>query len=109
MWEASGVPISTAPLTQYAPKITKDGSSGGVIVWEDYRGGLNYNIFAQRINKEGKTLWLEGGVPICADDHGARSPDITSDMKGSFVFVWEDYRSGGYDIYSQKIKITKIK
>ncbi len=109
MWEASGVPISTAPLTQYAPKITKDGSSGGVIVWEDYRGGLNYNIFAQRINKEGKILWLEDGVPICADDHGARSPDITSDMKGSFVFVWEDYRSGGYDIYSQKIKITKIK
>ena len=55
-WENNGVIICNANNSQFNPKICNDGFGGAVIVWEDYRNN-NYDIFAQRINASGHTLW----------------------------------------------------
>ncbi|MHA1380137.1 MAG: hypothetical protein ACTSRG_17325 [Candidatus Helarchaeota archaeon] len=43
-----GTSISTAPGSQYQPKILQDGIGGAVIVWQDARSGTT-DIYAQRI------------------------------------------------------------
>jgi hypothetical protein len=59
-WSANGVAICTASHDQVHPTIISDGSGGAIITWQDGRSG-NYDIYAQRIYKDGK---LSGGCIV---------------------------------------------
>ena len=52
-WEADGVGVCTASSYQMSPVLATDGDEGAIIVWEDYRNGSHYDIYAQRIEKNG--------------------------------------------------------
>src|SRR5258708_4565096 len=59
------VPISTAIGTQDAPRIIPDGSGGAFIAWTDGRFGFEkQDIFAERIDAQGKSLWNPDGVIV---------------------------------------------
>ncbi|MFC1767332.1 hypothetical protein ACFLZ2_02110 [Candidatus Margulisiibacteriota bacterium] len=104
LWNVSGIPVSTAKSTQYSPQliVNKDGSS--IIVWEDYRNGKNYNIYATQLNTLGKYLWDDQGIRVSKSIDGARDPQIVSDGENGAIVVWTDFRFGNYDIYAQRIK-----
>jgi hypothetical protein len=53
LWSANGVPVSTANSSQVTPKIIPIDGGGAIITWADYRGGYNYDIYAQRLNASG--------------------------------------------------------
>jgi hypothetical protein len=60
-WSADdGVAICKAGYSQWHPTIISDGSGGAIITWQDGRSG-NYDIYAQRIYKDGK---LSGGCIV---------------------------------------------
>src|SRR5258707_9644684 len=65
-WQNGGVQLFSAPGIQYYPDIIADGSGGAIIVWQDNRSGLDYDIFAQSIGSHGLRLWATGGRPVCA-------------------------------------------
>jgi predicted lipoprotein with Yx(FWY)xxD motif len=104
-WTANGVPISTAVNDQEHPTIVGDSAGGAIITWHDYRSGMGADIYAQRINAEGKVQWTADGVPICTDANIQLTPTITNDGAGGAIITWKDYRdSTGYsDIYAQRI------
>jgi hypothetical protein len=52
-WTADGIAISTAANTQRKPTIVSDGSGGAIITWEDYRSGVEYDIYAQQVSAGG--------------------------------------------------------
>ena len=87
--------------SQWDPSIAMDGSGNFVIVWVDYRNG-NSDIYYQRYNSSG----VAEGVNTKADDDAGTAeqwdPSIAMDGSGNFVIVWQDYRSGNYDIYFQR-------
>ena len=67
LWEKSpgsgdynGIPISTAQDYQYPPRITRDGSGGAVIIWEDLRNA-DGDIYAQRICSD-SSLWFSAFI-----------------------------------------------
>ena len=105
LWTADGVPISTAAGDQLNPTITSDGSGGAIITWMDYRSGT-YDIYAQSINASGVVLWTADGVPISTAAGDQLNPTIISDGSGGAIITWEDYRSGTYDIYAQRINAS---
>lgn len=109
MWQIDGVPICTAPGTQYAPQLVKSNAFSTIIAWEDYRNNDNYNIYAQKISGSGEILWEKDGMPVCVTDGGARNPHMADDGEGGAVIVWTDYRYGTYDIYAQRINDLKNK
>ena len=107
LWNAGGLTISTATLSQSNPEAIADGSGGVFIVWVDSRNysTSNDDIYGQRVNSDGSTLWTANGVPICTDPHGQQFPVLTSDSSGGIIVTWEEVTSVGYygDIYAQRV------
>lgn len=103
---ATNLAVSVIPGEQSNPNAVSDGTGGTIIVWEDYRGGATSDVYAQRIDADGVAMWADGGLPICTvAGHQAR-PELASDGAGGAILTWTDYRSGGGDIYIQRIDPT---
>jgi hypothetical protein len=108
LWRESGIEISIATGTQWYPKIAMDGAGGAIVTWTDGRiSSSNNNIYAQRIDLSGKTLWEKDGIPICSAPHNQEGPVIISSGQGAII-AWNDSRAGNIDIYVQKIHVSGI-
>ncbi len=53
LWAFNGTAVCTAPGYQEFPALASDGDEGAIIVWADMRNGTDYDIYAQRIDKNG--------------------------------------------------------
>lgn len=106
LWQNNGVPVCTAPGTQWYPKIAGDGAGGAIIVWTDGRtSSSDNNIFGQRLDPNGKALWDKDGLSICSAPDNQEKPVIAATDKGAII-AWQDSRSGNVDIYAQKIDLN---
>jgi hypothetical protein len=103
-WAVDGVPVCTAPGSQWASAITSDDSGGAIVIWQDTRNPANSSdIYAQRIDSSGGCWWVSDGVSICTVPGDQTSIKIASGGEGSVIAVWKDYRSGSWDIYAQLV------
>ncbi|MFA4844741.1 MAG: hypothetical protein WC632_07340 [Candidatus Margulisiibacteriota bacterium] len=98
LWNKEGVMVCGAPDIQRNPKISSDGAGGAVIVWTD-KGGGSYDIYTQRLDAAGKTLWLTDGIPINQAPRTQQNPQLCDNS----ILVWEDYRYGNWDIFAAAI------
>jgi hypothetical protein len=65
-WAANGIAICTVPVyEQFHPQICSDDAGGAIITWEDRRGGIGMDIYAQKINNDGSIAWQSNGIPVC--------------------------------------------
>jgi len=112
-WPPTGRQISNAPGDETSPKLTTDGGSGAIIVWQDSRSS-KVNIFARRVLASGipDPAWPAEGLAVLADSAalstataGQTLPRIVSDGSGGAIVVWQDFRSSvtGSDIYAQHL------
>jgi len=103
LWQEDGIPVCTAPGTQWYPKIASDRAGGAIIVWTDGRvSSADNNIFAQRVSADGKILWEKDGVSVCSAPQNQERPEMIA-VDGGAIVAWNDSRSGNIDIYTQKI------
>ena len=102
LWTSNGDTICNATNDQQYPQIISDGSGGAIITWDDYRNG-NWDIYTQRVDANGNVLWTSNGDTICNATYDQQYPQIISDGSGGAIIVWQDYRSGNYDIYAQSV------
>jgi len=101
-WTLNGVSICNQSADQTAPVLAEDGQGGAIITWQDIRNG-NRDIYAQRIDSNGFTLWTNNGVVVAQKNMSQRSPRILNDGSKGAIIVWEDSINGASDIYIQKI------
>ncbi len=101
-WTPDGLPISTVTNNQSVPQLVSDGSGGAIITWEDNRTGT-YDIYAQRVNRDGSVQWAANGLPISAAANAQLAPQLISDGSGGAIIVWLDFRNGASDLYVQRI------
>ena len=99
-------PVINNPLcikdgTQDNPKIISDGFGGAIIAWQEYQFGTD--IFAQKIDKNGYTKWLNNGRPISDLNGDQFNVDMVDDGEGGAIFVWQDGRDSIYKIYMDRI------
>jgi len=94
--------IWTAPGTKNITQIVYDGNGGAIITWPDSRNGNN-DINAQRVNSEGKILWLFDGFAICTAQGNQITPQICSDGENGAIITWTDSRNGNSDVYAQRV------
>lgn len=106
-WTTDGVAVCTAAGRQITPRMVTDGAGGAVIVWEDQRVSGSSDIYAQRIDSNGATLWTADGVPVCTAPEFQESHAITSLVNGDVIIAWSDFRNdptlANNDIYAQKL------
>jgi hypothetical protein len=101
-WASRGIPLCDTTGAQYSPVLVPDGAGGAVAVWTDRRGGL-YDLFARRVNAAGSAQWAAHGVPATMAGGAANAMVATSDGRGGLVVAWNDQRSGGLDLYVQRV------
>ena len=107
MWNNNGVPVYRGEGDQYDPFLTTDGEGGAIVVWWDISTD-DWDVFAQRLNKEGQAVWPEAGIPVCTAAGHQSTPFVLSDgVDGAFA-VWLDYRDdpnllSSADLYVQRI------
>lgn len=102
IWETDGIPISIAQEKQDYPVIATDGAGGAIIAWWDLRSG-KYDIYAQRVDLEGNSLWKDDGLPVCIEAGIQNYVAIAGDGAGGAILSWNDNRSSSFDIYAQRI------
>jgi len=102
----TNVAVCKATGNQQLPQICTDGDNGAIIVWQDYRSAARYDVYAQRIDKDGKALWTQNGILISNGKNKAINPKICSDGGNGAYVIWEDSRTAstnGIDLYGQHI------
>ncbi len=104
-WVVEGLPLAPVDANQYYPRVTSDGLGGAVAAWQDNRGGSDYDIYAQRLNAAGTTLWSSGGKAVSTALDHQYYPQIVRDGP-SFIVAWQDKRGGSYDIYGQRLDLV---
>ncbi len=105
-WMSSGLPISTSPRFQQNISLTSDEQGDLFVVWEDFRNGLFWNLFAQRINRKGEFLWGAGGLDVFSGvEENQHQPHVVSDGFGGLLFVYQRYseETRGTDIYRGRL------
>ena len=116
-WGQDGVLLYITPEGVYAeePKVISDGSGGAIGVWMQVPEGkvedgspeaLLCDLYAQRVDAQGKVLWTDNGVPLGITKGGGVFPCnhlIVSDGAGGAIVIWEDLRKGLMSMYAQKI------
>ncbi len=107
-WTLNGTAIVTLTYLQDRPKVISDGMGGAIIVWEDFRSGSHYDLYAQRINSTGSVQWTLNGIAVCDAANSQLNLELLADGSGGVFIVWQDYRYSNYDIYAQWINSTGV-
>ena len=104
LWNTDSVPICLEVNNQRYLRMVRSGDQT-IVVWTDRRSGTNWDVYAQAIDRAGKTVWSEGGIPVCANPTDQSTLDILSHGKGGAIVVWEDERrdSATQDLYIQRL------
>ncbi len=111
MWQTNGIPVCVMEGYQGAPKCISDSINGVVAIWLDCRNDRQ-DLYAQRINGDGKTLWDSNGVfiitAIDTTEQMYTTFDLVSDNRSGAIVAWKDYRAGNWDIYCQRVDSSGV-
>ncbi len=99
--------INDANITsyQFQPAIASNGKEF-IVVWGDARQGSKYDIFAQRLGKDGSKIGENFVVNSDSQTISKYAPDAAIDKNGSFIATWYSLQNGVYS--SQAIVRNKI-
>jgi len=108
-WPVDGTGVRSQPDTRSIavnPEVIPDGSGGAIVAWQEMRNGGKWDVYAQRVDSDGETLWKTDGIGVRS---GSGTPDnafnvkLIPNGKGGAILAWQDHRSGKWDVYAQKI------
>ncbi|HEU4928912.1 MAG TPA: T9SS type A sorting domain-containing protein [Candidatus Krumholzibacteria bacterium] len=104
-WTVNGVAVCAAFESQVEPAIIPDGKGGAIVTWSDSRlfGPLEYDVYAQRLNSGGASLWAPNGNYVTAVAGAESQIRPIPDGAGGVVMTWIDRRGIDYDIYAQRL------
>jgi hypothetical protein len=93
--DPAGIAVSTAANSQSTPAVAF-GRNKFLVVWEDTRAGC-CDVYGARVSDGGSVLDPAGiGVSTAAS---IQSEPAVASRNFDFFVVWQDSRSGNYDIY----------
>lgn len=108
LYNTNGLAISSNSSVQFSPKLISDGASGAIITYSDFRNGFDVDVYAQRINSSGVIQWPLDGIAISTAANNQSDPKLISDGSGGAIIIWQDLRTGIYDIYYQHINTAGV-
>lgn len=105
-YDSLHMPVCTAGNDQGQSIVVRSyPDSGYFVIWEDLRnGGSNFDIYAQKYDKNGVALWATNGLPVATGPDIQRIsfwgnadyrnyPHACTDSSGGFYIAWEDFNT----------------
>jgi hypothetical protein len=107
-WGNTGTAVANeGGVTEQEPSSIADGSGGVITVYT--RGtGASADIRVQRLNASGTKQWGTNGTVVSAATAAQNGPLLVSDGSGGIIAGWNDQRSGGNDIYAQRMNSSGV-
>jgi hypothetical protein len=98
----SNVVLSGVEEYAVGPSAGYDRASGEYLVaWQEHHQGSTWDVMARRVSASGTAM---AGVATIAG-----TSEVQSDVRlaqntgnGEFLLVWQDFRSGSFDVYGQR-------
>lgn len=91
--------------SQVLPKVATNSLGETYISWFSDPGNLNYNVYLQKLDKNGMKIWDEGGLLI--SDHETMSwvtdYDMILDNEENVILANQDKRTGDRNVFAYKI------
>jgi len=113
IWGAGDAPpiASDSSLTKpnARPRAFGDGAGGVLISWEYEFSPTDHDVWVQHIASDGVAQWMSNGFVgqvVSEGLHEEKHPTMASDGSGGAYIVWEDNRSGNWDIYGDRVDAT---
>ncbi len=109
-WTSNGALVCNAGDKQVNPRLESVSTGGIFVVWQDRRNGLDYDVYAQKLDANGVRQWdiPNNGIWVCSTIGTQSNPKIEPFGTG-FITAWQDLRTGAdYDIYAQYINDNGI-
>ena len=102
LWQDNGIPIANYDNDQSSHAYIYEDEL--YVTWEDFRNGIDYNIFGQKVQtSNGALLWNPDAVAI-VDVAGDQTSPALSMIGTNLCVPWQDFRNGtNSDIFGQKI------
>jgi hypothetical protein len=92
--DPAGIRVCAATDLQERPAVAHDGKNF-LVVWQDFRNGKDYDIFAARVDEQGKVLDPDG-FPVVQRPNNQARPAVAFGG-GNFLLAWMDARQ--YPVY----------
>jgi len=105
IWFTCGSPICTAFGHQSSLSMAAADGGSVVIAWADGRSG-DLDVYAQKVDSLGISLWTSDGEPVCTLSSLQLAPRVAYDGAGGVVMGWEDLRVPDGDVYAQRLDAT---
>jgi len=107
-WTANGVQACDHDSSQSNPLVVNDGARGAILAWVDNRFSNRSDLFAQRFDSSGVSLWTTNGAAVCTADSSQFLKTMIPDNAGGAILGWDDERGAGTDedLYAQAISPT---
>jgi len=102
-WDSSAVPIIAIYNDQRYPRAVPDGSGGAIISCCFESSDRHHDMSAQRIDSLGSVQWGDNGVSVGVTASTHWDHRAISDGDGGVILTWMDQRTGGLDIYAQRL------
>jgi hypothetical protein len=97
----TGTALCAEAQNQQYPDVVFSGSHY-MIVWEDYRGGVNWDIFGSRVDTAGNIL-DPSGLAITTAGNNQRYPAVAFG-NNTYLVGWSDNRNAtDYDLYACRV------
>ncbi|MEP9409941.1 MAG: hypothetical protein HRF42_00795 [Candidatus Brocadia sp.] len=106
LWGKDGLTVCVESGIQNYVCIAGDGAGGALMAWNDNRGGVAFDVYAQRIDPKGIAKWSNNGVAVCTASDTQCFPVLVGDGAGGAIIAWQDGRNKDksyWDIYAQKV------
>ena len=107
IWQENGVIVSAATIRQEDPDLIADGFGGFLISWVDFRDDSLGDVWAQRLDSDGNSLWDDNGVLLSSViDFEQKTLHTMPDGEGGAIVLWHQAPVAGSigDLYAQHVQ-----
>jgi len=105
-WGAfAGRPLVDAPAQPATPlRIAVDEASGGLIAWNDFRGGIR-QLYSTWIRSDGTRGpgWQSDGDPFGPAQAALEIGPIVGNRRDAAIIAWRDQRAGDWNLYAYRV------
>jgi hypothetical protein len=100
---AIGGGFAMAPQSQHEPAVAWNSSASQyLVVWQDYRSGIGWDIYGTRVSGLWGAIRDPGGIAICTATNDQGWPRVASDGN-DWLVVWHDLRNPTFDVYGSRV------
>ncbi len=108
LWNDGETPVllATSEAAETKPVAMSDGAGGFIVTYEWTDEGGDTDILAQRLDGEGRLLWMRGDAPavVAASSSPERDPVMVPDGEGGAIILFEWHApEGNVDVMAQRI------